>query len=88
MTNYWFSLVLLFLGTIAVALAILYLLKISWNIFKALLLISLFLTIVIVFLYFVGLLEKFPLLNAMFLKIKETIIPAAERAINMVKKVI
>ncbi|MCX5776824.1 MAG: hypothetical protein NTX32_04275 [Candidatus Firestonebacteria bacterium] len=88
MTNYWFSLVLLFLGTIAVALVIQYLLKISWNIFKALLLISLVLTVVIVFLYFVGLLEKFPLLNAMFLKIKETIIPAAERVINMVKKVI
>ena len=86
MLKFWIIAVLLFFGAIFIASLIVNLLKLSFAVFKGIFIVLLVLAIFFIIAYYTGLLEKLPVLNELFMKLKEMISPAADKAIDIVRK--
>ncbi|OGF45154.1 MAG: hypothetical protein A2231_03065 [Candidatus Firestonebacteria bacterium RIFOXYA2_FULL_40_8] len=84
MIKFWLIAIVIFIAAIFLASFIVNLLKLSFAIFKAILIILLILAIFFVVLYYTGLLEKIPFLNELFLKFKEIILPNVRKAVGTV----
>ncbi|OGF51573.1 MAG: hypothetical protein A2044_03880 [Candidatus Firestonebacteria bacterium GWA2_43_8] len=86
MLKFWIIAVLLFFGAIFIASLIVNLLKLSFAVFKGIFIVLLVLALFFIIAYYAGLLEKLPVLNELFMKLKEMISPAADKAIDIVRK--
>ena len=87
MLKFWLIAIVIFIGAIFLASLIVNLLKLSFAVFKVILIVSLIIVIFFAVAYYTGLLEKIPFLNELFLKFKEVISPATDKAANVVKAV-
>ncbi|MEI6845612.1 MAG: hypothetical protein WCK36_01030 [Candidatus Firestonebacteria bacterium] len=88
MLKFWLINILLLAGAVLALYFIINLLKLSWEIFKAVLVILIVLLLVSVILYYTGLLEKIPFLYRYFMKFRELIIPAADKAVDTAKSLV
>jgi len=85
MLKFWIIAVLLFFGAIFIA-SLIVNLKLSFAVFKGIFIVLLVLALFFIIAYYAGLLEKLPVLNELFMKLKEMISPAADKAIDIVRK--